>query len=56
MHGNFVFAIHELPTKKMNDYESIYNFRYRIDYRICIVLCDHNNNGSKREIQERRRT
>ena len=38
------------------DYESIYNFRYRIDHRICIVLCDHNNNGSKREIQERRRT
>lgn len=42
--------------QKMNDYESIYNFRYRIDHRICIVLCDHNNNGSKREIQERRRT
>ena len=42
--------------QKMNDYESIYNFRYRIDHRICIVLCDHNNNGFKCEIQERRRT
>ena len=49
MHGNFVFAIHEFQ-QKMNDYESIYNFRYRIDHRIYIVLCDHNNNGSKREI------